>query len=79
MTLQGCMAGSGDSTEVLASRLIAAGFDSADVQVIAGRLLLRCERRRAEVPDHHESGRSHCRVASHPLELGFCNGEINTL
>jgi hypothetical protein len=41
-----CMAGSGDSAAALAIRLIAAGFDTADVHVIAGRLLLRCERRR---------------------------------
>jgi hypothetical protein len=30
----------------------------------------------AEIPDHHQSGRSQCRTLGHHFELGFRNGEI---
>src|SRR6266403_3911653 len=42
----------------------------------SGLLLLRCERRRAEIPDCHESGRGQCRPALRVSKLGLRNGEV---
>src|ERR1019366_3708255 len=46
---------------------------------LAGRFLLRCEWRRTEIPDCHEGGRSQCRAALHPSQLGFADGKIEPI
>ena len=40
-----------------------------------GRFFLRCEQRRAEIPHHHQNGRSHG-LTLYASQLGFGNGEV---
>src|ERR1700730_19167315 len=68
----------GDGGYQLRSRLpsLAVSDPPASAGFRVGRLLLRCEWRRAEIPDCHEGGRRQSRAALRPSKLGIRNGKI---